>query len=69
MNAKVKPTMCLHSVTIAGNLHSAVKYVNDLGLADYVLQFHRSSEGAHYSIAILRLSLEQKLALQAAGRI
>lgn len=63
-----KPTMCLHSVTIAGNSHSAVKYCNENGLADLVVQFVTSGTG-NYVIAILRMTLEQKIAMQAAGRV
>lgn len=68
MNTKVKPTMCLHSMTIQGNSHSAVKYVNENGLADLVVQFVTSGTG-NYVIAILRMTLEQKIALQAAGKV
>lgn len=63
-----RPTMVLHSMTIAGNSHSAVKYCNENDLADLVVQFVTSGTG-NYVIAIMRMTLEQKLAHQAAGRI
>lgn len=62
-----KPTMVLHSVTIAGNIHSAVKYCNDNGIADLVL--HLVTSNANHVVAVLRLTLEQKLAMQAKGHL
>lgn len=36
----MKPIMMLHSETIVGNTHQAIRYINKRGWADYVISLH-----------------------------
>lgn len=49
--------MKLHSMNLGGNLHSAVSYVDKVGLVPYLFSLH--SVSGHGSIAVFKFENEQ----------
>lgn len=58
----INPEVTLYSENLGGNLHEATRWINQMGVAEYVLHLHSVSGSG--SIAILRLPKTHKLVVE-----